>query len=193
MSVEVVVFDIGGVLVTEVPRASVSKWERRLGMAPGSLQPRLDPIWDAGSLGRIDLEEVHRRLDGVVGEGRAFMEDVWVDYLGTPRTALIEWFQRWPGRKAMLSNSFVGARERVEARYGFSSMCERIVYSHEEGVRKPDPEIYRRLCARLGVAAEGVVFVDDRAENRQAAEALGMTALRPELEALLAIDGMHDG
>jgi hypothetical protein len=36
-------------------------------------------------------------------------------------------------------NSFVGAREREQALYGFKDMCDVIVYSHEVGWLKPDP------------------------------------------------------
>ena len=60
-------------------------------------------------------------------------------------------------------------RERTAAR-GF---VKGIVISGDEGVTKPDPAIYRTLLERYGVAAEDAVFIDDRAENVQAAEMLG--------------------
>jgi HAD superfamily hydrolase (TIGR01509 family) len=41
------------------------------------------------------------------------------------------------------------------------------------GVRKPDPEVYRRVAARLGVAVTDCVVVDDHARNARGARAAG--------------------
>jgi 2-haloacid dehalogenase len=67
-----------------------------------------------------------------------------------------------------------------------------IVVSGDERVMKPDPAIYRLALARFGIAAEGAVFIDDRADNVAGAQAVGMrgivftdaAALRTELRAL---------
>jgi HAD superfamily hydrolase (TIGR01509 family) len=41
------------------------------------------------------------------------------------------------------------------------------------GVRKPDPEVYRRVAARLGVPVGECVVVDDHARNVRGARAAG--------------------
>jgi HAD superfamily hydrolase (TIGR01509 family) len=61
------------------------------------------------------------------------------------------------------------------------------------GVRKPDPELYRRVAARLGVAVGECVVVDDHARNVRGARAAGAIVVHHvsadttvmELEALL--------
>ncbi|OZM82091.1 haloacid dehalogenase [Pseudonocardia sp. MH-G8] len=63
------------------------------------------------------------------------------------------------------------------------------------GVRKPDPELYRRVAARLGVAVAECVVVDDHARNVRGARAAGAIVVHHvsadttlvELEALLAL------
>jgi putative hydrolase of the HAD superfamily len=45
-----------------------------------------------------------------------------------------------------LSNSFVGAREREQAAYGFEDLVDEIVHTHEVGMSKPDPQIYALVC-----------------------------------------------
>jgi len=47
--------------------------------------------------------------------------------------------------------------------------------SAEFGVRKPDPLVYERVCARYGHAPGESAFVDDKAENVQDAELAGLT------------------
>ena len=54
----------------------------------------------------------------------------------------------------------------------FSLLDGRIV-SGREGVMKPGPEIFRRVCDRFGFEPAEALFVDDSATNIAAAKALG--------------------
>ncbi len=74
-------------------------------------------------------------------------EPHWIDqwearHLGTLNHQLIAYLKtlRPSYAMAILSNSFVGAREREEARYGFAAHFHPIIYSHEEGMQKPEPD-----------------------------------------------------
>jgi putative hydrolase of the HAD superfamily len=73
-------------------------------------------------------------------------------------------------------------------------LFEVVVDSAFVGLRKPDPAIYTLTLDRLGgVRAEDCVFVDDLELNCEAAQALGMAAVRfvsaeqaiPEIESAL--------
>lgn len=55
---------------------------------------------------------------------------------------------------------------------------EVVVASCHVGIRKPEPGFYEAVLARLGLAAEQVLFVDDRRTNVEAAAAVGLTAHR---------------
>jgi HAD superfamily hydrolase (TIGR01509 family) len=57
-------------------------------------------------------------------------------------------------------------------------MCDVIVYSHEEGVAKPDPRVYRLVCDRLDVQPHETVFLDDKLTCVQGAQAVGMHAVQ---------------
>lgn len=58
---------------------------------------------------------------------------------------------------------------------GLRPWFDTVVIAGEEGVAKPDPEIFRRAAARLGVAPEDCVFVGDHPEKDIAgAAAVGM-------------------
>jgi putative hydrolase of the HAD superfamily len=107
------------------------------------------------------------------------MDDAWAEYVGTLNIELTRYFSglRPRYRTGIVSNSFVGARERELALYGFEELCDTIVYSHEVGVMKPDPAIYLIACRRLDVTPGEVVFLDDVPANVQAAAELGMTAI----------------
>ncbi len=184
MAIEAVVFDIGGVLELTPATRWQDRWAASLGMSVSGLDARLNAVWAAGEIGAVSYEEVERQIAQTLGLdaeqlGR-LMEDVWSEYLGTLNEDLARYFAalRPRYRTGILSNSFVGAREREQRAYGFADMCDVIVYSHEAGTRKPDPAIYQAVCDRLDVSPQEVVFLDDFGVGLEGARRIGMTAIR---------------
>ncbi len=175
-----VLLDIGGVLeLTPEPRW-IDQWEVRLGLEPGGLAQVVSPLWRPGRTGDACLADIERATAAALrltpDESRQLWHDMWTWYLGTLNHQLMAYLKTLRPRyaTAILSNSFVGAREREEARYGFAAHFHPIIYSHEEGMEKPDPGFYRLACDRLNCAAGEIVFVDDTPGHVAAAEAAGM-------------------
>jgi epoxide hydrolase-like predicted phosphatase len=167
MTIEAVVFDIGGVLEITPSLALTESWEARLGLDAGEINRRMQDIWSAGGIGTISEAGVHEALAERLGFDERqvgdFMGWLWREYLGSANTELIEYARRLRPRyrTGILSNSFVGAREREQAAYGFEGLVDEIVYSHECGLSKPDPAIYALACERLHAVPAQTVFVDD--------------------------------
>ena len=67
--------------------------------------------------------------------------------------------------------------EVLEERLRLSRYLRHSYVFYQLGLRKPDPEIYLAVLEHLGVAAQRCIFIDDRHENCEAANALGMTGL----------------
>jgi len=91
----------------------------------------------------------------------------------------------------LISNSWgLGIYDRAPV-----DLFDATVISGDVGIHKPQPEIYRLACSRLGVEPSQAVFVDDLRENVAGAEAVGMAGLLhrdtaatlAELERLLGI------
>jgi putative hydrolase of the HAD superfamily len=53
-----------------------------------------------------------------------------------------------------------------------------VVESSKEGIRKPNPEIYKRTCEKLAVSPTKCVFLDDLGINLKPAKALGMQTIK---------------
>ena len=168
MAIRAVVFDIGGVFEITPDLGVTQLWEARLELPAGELNKRMHDAWAGGSIGAITEDDVDQAISDRLGlDGQqlaAFMADVWREYLGTANTELIEFARRLRPRyrTGILSNSFVGAREREQAAYGFEDLVDEIIYSHEAGMSKPDPRIYALICARLDVHPCETVFLDDK-------------------------------
>ena len=184
MAIRAVVFDIGGVLEITPDLGVDRRWEARLGLPAGGLLARMADVWRAGSIGTITLDEVHQAIEQRLGldeqQLAAYMADVWQQYLGTANTELIEYARglRPHYRTGILSNSFVGAREREQAAYGFEDLVDEIVYSHEAGMSKPDPRMYALACARLGAEPGETVFLDDDGRCVAGARDAGLRAVQ---------------
>ena len=183
MAIRAAVFDIGGVLEIAPRTGWDRRWATRLGLDAAQLRERLGPIWSCGDIGTLDLPEIERRTAELLGLDepglRALMSDLWTEYLGTLNQPLARYFAslRPRYRTGILSNSFVGAREREQAAYGFEDMCDVVVYSHEEGVKKPEPRFYGIVCERLGVEPQETIFLDDVQACVEGARQVGMTAI----------------
>jgi epoxide hydrolase-like predicted phosphatase len=180
MAIKAVVFDIGGVLEVTPNLGVDEKWEKQLNRKPGELNDLLREVWRGGSLGTISIEQVHQQIGERLGLSESivneYMVDVWKEYLGTLNVELVDYFRRLRPRyqTAIISNSFVGAREREVEHYQFDTLCDFIIYSHEVGLSKPDPRIFALACERLGLQPHEVIFVDDHKEVYVSAQEMGM-------------------
>jgi putative hydrolase of the HAD superfamily len=115
-----------------------------------------------------------------------------------PNRAMIEFVRELRGRglrTALLTNNVREWEPLWRAKLPeIDELFEVVVDSAFVGLRKPDPAIYELTLARLGLAGEECVFVDDLEVNCEAARGLGMTAVRferaeqaiPELRSALA-------
>jgi epoxide hydrolase-like predicted phosphatase len=188
MAIRAVVFDIGGVLELDAIGSSVdigldARWEQRLGLSPGELDRRMEPIWRAGSLGECTEEDVHQEMGKRLGMRKAqvdeYMREMWDWYCGRFNVPLADFFRSLRPRyqTALLSNSFVGARREEQQRYHFDEMCDLIIYTHEEGIAKPDPRIFELTWKRLGAQPTEMLFLDDSQKIVAAARALGIHAI----------------
>jgi len=65
----------------------------------------------------------------------------------------------------------------IDERLGLSRYLSWSFVSCHTGVRKPDRAAYEKAIAQLECAPEDCVFIDDRAQNCDAARAVGMQAI----------------
>lgn len=95
-------------------------------------------------------------------------------------------------RTGLLSNSW-GAN--TYDRSSFPRLFDVLVISGEEGIRKPEPEIYALAAERIGLPPSELVFIDDLPHNLAPAREAGMATIHhtsaaetiPRLEELLGL------
>lgn len=176
--IRAVVLDIGSVLEVIDDSVFPAPFEQRHGLEPGaviSAIERLDARPELGGCTEADVRaHWQRHLALTDRQAEELMADYWRWYVGTLDEELFDWFaaQRPARRTGIVSNSGPGARE-AERCWGFEDVTDDIVYSHEVGLLKPDPEIFRLAARRLGVLPSEVVFLDDVEGHVAAARGVG--------------------
>jgi putative hydrolase of the HAD superfamily len=58
------------------------------------------------------------------------------------------------------------------------AMFDHVTESSLAGIRKPEPEFYRRALSALGIQADEAVFLDDLGINLKPARAMGITTIK---------------
>jgi FMN phosphatase YigB (HAD superfamily) len=71
---------------------------------------------------------------------------------------------------------FAAAFEK-QAGKAFNDCFVKTYYSHEMGLRKPDPESYKMILREQQLIAAETLFIDDTIKNVEAAQELGMIGL----------------
>jgi putative hydrolase of the HAD superfamily len=213
--VHAVLFDLGGVL-TESPMDSFAAYEAAAGL-PAGLIRRLnatDPdtnAWARFERGELDVagfttafEDEARTAGHPVDAARV------LDALRSPalRPAMVDAVRRLraAGLPLGLVSNNVRPMERTGALGQLLALFDVVVESSVEGIRKPEPEIYRRALTRLAdavgepIAPTDCAYLDDLGINLKPARALGMHTVKvvdPDqaLDELAALTGvpLRDG
>ena len=192
MTVTAVVFDLGGVL-TESPMTAFAAYEEEAGLPAGLIRQLNSTDPDTNAWARFERNE----LD-VAGFSAAFEAEaaaaghrveaarVLEALRGELRPSMVAAVRRLRQAGlplALLSNN-VAPMERTGALGELLGLFDAIVESSVEGVRKPEPEIYRRALTRLSEAvgrrieAADCAYLDDLGINLKPARELGFATIK---------------
>ena len=204
------VFDLGGVL-PESPMAAFAAYEAEAGLPDGLIRRlnSVDPDTNAwaryerselDAAGFIDAFEAEALSAGHRLDARRVLEALAGD-LRPQMVAAVRRLRAAGMPLALLSNN-VAPMERTGRLGELLALFDAVVESSVEGVRKPEPEIYRRALARLSEAVgrdltfSDCAYLDDLGINLKPARAMGMHTIKvvdpaaalAELSALVGID-----
>ncbi len=210
MRIEAVLFDYGGVF-TPSPFAAAEAYAVAIGTEPatlievvfGSYDTDGDHVWhrlERGELPFVDaLAEIgaNARAAGFAFEAAEMFRSLAGDHID--RAVVIEAVRatRTAGaRTAIVTNNIKEYGDAWRRQLPVDELFDCIVDSSHEGIRKPDPAIYRLALERVGVADPArAVFLDDFEANVVAARTLGMHGIvvgpdpRPALDELAILLG----
>jgi 2-haloacid dehalogenase len=198
---QVVVFDLGGVLIDWNPRHLYRKILADEGFMEWFLTEVCSPAWNAEQdAGRTWAEAVveAKARHPAHGELIEAYAARWPEMINGDIPGSVTVLEALAARGVplyALTNWSHETFHHARARFAWLEHFRDILVSGDVGIKKPDLRIFRLMLERIGVEPAAVVFIDDVVDNVKGARALGMravhftspTALRaaPELAALL--------
>ena len=179
-----VLFDFGGVLFRQ-DWAEYDAFGEQHGLPHGALRRALygTQVWRDLQVGRSNredwaaavIEELREhcgdRAEAVFQEWRARPAE-----RHEPNIALARALRAGGVRIGLLSNAAPDLEEMLVPHYGVDIDWHDRVISGLVGLAKPDAAIYELAAEQIGVEAGRCFFIDDLAENVEAARAVGMGA-----------------
>jgi HAD superfamily hydrolase (TIGR01509 family) len=199
MTIEAIIWDIGGVLARTMDRQPRSQLAARFDLTYEQLE-RL--IWggERGHLaqrGEIPAADQWRWAAVQLGlpesEGNTLRQEFFSgDVIDSELLDYIRQLHR-RYKTGIISNAMDDTRSLALNEWGFEGVFDSLVFSSDAGVMKPDARIYRLALRDLSVAPEAAIFVDDFIDNVRGAEAVGIHGVqfrspdqvKAELEMLL--------
>jgi putative hydrolase of the HAD superfamily len=192
--IEAVLWDFGGVLTTS-PFEAFNRYESERGLPADFIRTinATDPehnAWAQFESSRITLSEFDTLFaaESEAAGHRIAGRDVIALLSGDIRPRMVEVLRRCKTRYRVgcITNNVKGGQgpgmassgERAGRVSEVMALFDLVVESSVEGIRKPDPRIYRIACEGLGVAPDRTVFLDDLGINLKPARNLGMRTIK---------------
>jgi len=180
--IDAIVFDLGNVLLAFDETRAVKRLAVRTGKTPQQIYEyaRGTPYVTELALGKVTklrfFYTVARDLEfeGTYEEFALIWSEIF-----TPIEPMVLLAQSLKHRlpRLLLSNTNGIHMDYVFQHYPFLQEFDAHILSHEVGLLKPDPAIYRHAISKYGLTASRSVFIDDIAANAEAARHTGMQAI----------------
>jgi putative hydrolase of the HAD superfamily len=183
------IFDIGDVIIDIDYKVTVAEFQKLAIVDFSTIvsYSKQNPIFDLFETGKISAQQFRNELKQFLKPGTTDEEiarawnAILIDYPAYKIDLLKDLKQRY--NTFALSNineTHVNTiNAEVNTRFGlpaFSTLFNYAYYSNEVGYRKPDKEIYELVLNKENLIPEQTFFVDDKAENVEAAKKLGIQA-----------------
>ena len=179
--IKAIIFDLGGVLFTNGTKKFIQDMSSKYDIDPEIVKNIMDG--DIGSQYReakitrdqfweIVLEKLN------INENIKTLEDRWIsgyNLIEGTKDIILDLAKKY--KVYYLSDNVRERVERINDRYNFLSWFDDGVFSHEVGIRKPNPEIYRYILEKALVLPEEAVFVDDKQSALDPAREMGIATI----------------
>jgi len=181
--IELVLFDVGGVLIDLYSKQTEAVLKREYGSDPASCERITKPAMERAVIGKIGTAELLHAFcaacerDVTIEEMKSNLESM----IGDERPAMSELVRKVSrcARVAAFTNTIELHWRLLQNphRYRFPALMERIIASHHIGLAKPMRAAYQAAAQLLGLRPENILFVDDLPENVNRATDSGMLGI----------------
>ena len=179
--IKAIFFDYNGVIGVNILKCVYAETAKRFGLTKEDVRQTFHEIHSPAQRGETSVMEFWERFAAKFGIDPKELEKVWLDIFASKSIEDEEVLDLIKNLKANgykigmltnLTNAFPST-----SRKNLACLFDDIVISCEVGMRKPEPEIYELALKRLGIKADDAVFIDDRYEYVEGANAVGIKGI----------------
>lgn len=194
-----VIFDLGRVLIDYNHSETLAAVARISTKDATQIRALYNEIAVAAGIGTLDADEMHSFFveQAQAPADFALFQQAFCSSMARIDPALtyaVELQQRPGVTVGVISNTNAAHVAWLDEHVPELDELDLVMMSNEIGMEKPDPAVFELALELLDVPAQQALFIDDVAENVQAAQHLGMAGLvhtdwtvtRPAIEAWLA-------
>lgn len=189
-SINTIIFDIGSVLVQQVP-LEISLRQENPKFIPEELIDQLVKIWCSSGTEQGSLEEqitiacIKASEYGIKGPLKQYMKYIALESLRNIESCdytipMLRSLKMAGYKLYILSNWGKWHFEELQKRNEFREFLQYFdggIVSYQVGLKKPDRKIYEILIDKYNIDPTSAVFYDDKPENIQAAKEVGLNAV----------------
>jgi putative hydrolase of the HAD superfamily len=181
-TIDVVLFDFGGVLATEGFRDGLSVIARSQGLDPEEFfQLAREAVYDSGYItgrgGENDFWDAVRLRSGIRGSDAELSAECLGRFRLRPGMLDLVRSLRSQGLLTAILSDQTDWLERLDTRFSFFREFDRVFNSYRIGKGKRDASLFDDAVRELGVAPAAAVFIDDDPGNISRAAERGLHAL----------------
>lgn len=178
--INTIIFDFGDIFINLEKENQVEAF-KKLGLsAPNDELIAMNDLFEKGKINELEfIQSFHKFIpDASLNQIR----DAWNTIIGEFPLYRLEFLQLLSHkyRLFLLTNTDEIHISKFEHKVGISFFSDfyqcfdKVFYSYEMGMRKPDPAIFTTIMNKYDLSPKRTLFVDDKKVNTDAAESLGL-------------------
>jgi putative hydrolase of the HAD superfamily len=178
--INTIIFDFGDIFVNLEKETSINEF-KKLGLdGPNEDLLAMNDLFERGKITELQFIEGFQKY--IPEADMLDIRKAWNSVIGEFPLYRLEFLQMLSTkyRLFLLTNTDAIHISRFEHMAGISFFSdfyqcfEKVYYSFEMGMRKPEPEIFNYILKKHDLSPKRTLFVDDKKENTDAAAALGI-------------------
>lgn len=178
--INTIIFDFGDVFINLRKEHSIEEF-KKLGLdGPNEDLLAHNDLFEKGKIKELEFIKCFSKYIPEASEEE--ITKAWNSVIGDFPLERLEFLQMLSTRYRLflLTNTDAIHIDRFEHKVGMSFYTdfyrcfEKVYYSYEMGMRKPEPEIFHAIMRKHDLSPKRTLFVDDKKDNTDVAESLGL-------------------
>jgi putative hydrolase of the HAD superfamily len=178
--INTIIFDFGDIFINLEKEVQIEEFKKIGLLNPNEELIASNDLFERGKINEVEF--IHSFEKHIPNASIEEIVKAWNSLIGDFPLYRLEFLQLLTTkyRLFLLTNTDSIHISRFEHKVGMSFYSdfyrcfEKVYYSYEMGMRKPDPKIFNTILRKHDLSAKRTLFVDDKKDNTDIAESLGL-------------------